>query len=207
MESLQKKIEKNEIRKNLRTSILKMEEENKRCESSLVCREFINSKFYAECKSFFSYSPLNSEVDVSEINCQILKDKKSLFLPRCNSDGTMEFYKISSEIDFFNQVEKGYFGIYEPKKNLQKVSDYDFEDSCFLVPGLGFSYKGARIGKGKGYYDKYFLNLKLKDINSTIVKIGIHFSCQILKDIPSESHDMKMNFLLGPEGFVISDCH
>jgi 5-formyltetrahydrofolate cyclo-ligase len=58
-----------------------------------------------------------------------------------------------------------------------------------IVPGLGFSPDGKRLGRGKGFYDRYFEK-------SSVLKIGIAFEMQILNDIPTETHDMKMDFVV-----------
>jgi 5-formyltetrahydrofolate cyclo-ligase len=58
-----------------------------------------------------------------------------------------------------------------------------------LVPGLGFTLFGTRLGRGKGFYDKYL------EAN-TALKIGIAFEMQIEKEIPKESHDIKMDFVV-----------
>lgn len=58
-----------------------------------------------------------------------------------------------------------------------------------LVPGLGFSSTGKRLGRGKGFYDRYLEG-------SNAVKIGIAFEVQIEEDIPVDSHDVKMDFVV-----------
>ncbi|MBC7712343.1 MAG: 5-formyltetrahydrofolate cyclo-ligase [Rhizobacter sp.] len=58
-----------------------------------------------------------------------------------------------------------------------------------LIPGLGFSKDGKRLGRGKGFYDRYLEH-------SSAVKIGIAFEMQIEKDIPTDDHDIKMDFVV-----------
>lgn len=58
-----------------------------------------------------------------------------------------------------------------------------------IVPGLGFSPEGKRLGRGKGFYDRYFEK-------RSAIKIGVAFEMQILNDIPTEPHDMKMDFVV-----------
>lgn len=58
-----------------------------------------------------------------------------------------------------------------------------------IVPGLGFSKDGARLGRGKGFYDRY-----LKD--RAVIKIGIGFEMQIIEEIPTDPHDIKMDFVV-----------
>jgi 5-formyltetrahydrofolate cyclo-ligase len=58
-----------------------------------------------------------------------------------------------------------------------------------IVPGLGFSSNGLRLGRGKGFYDRYLEN-------KSVIKIGIAFEMQIEKDIPTDPHDVKMDFVV-----------
>ena len=58
-----------------------------------------------------------------------------------------------------------------------------------LIPGVGFDLSGARIGRGKGYYDRY-----LQEIES--LRIGLAWSGQILEKIPVESHDCHMDYII-----------
>ncbi len=58
-----------------------------------------------------------------------------------------------------------------------------------LVPGLGFTKDGKRIGRGKGFYDRYL-------VSSTAVKVGIAFDQQIEDSIPTEEHDQLMDFVV-----------
>ena len=58
-----------------------------------------------------------------------------------------------------------------------------------IVPGLGFAKDGSRLGRGKGFYDKY-----LED--KSVIKIGVSFEMQIMDCIPTDPHDVKMNFIV-----------
>lgn len=75
-------------------------------------------------------------------------------------------------------------GILGPSESAKEVSP-----NIVIVPGLGFTKDGARLGRGKGFYDRY-----LED--KSVIKIGIGFEMQIDEDIPSEPHDVKMDFLV-----------
>lgn len=62
---------------------------------------------------------------------------------------------------------------------------------CF-VPGVGFDLSGARLGRGRGYYDRY---LETRDV----LKIGLAWSGQVLSKIPVEQHDAHMDFIITEE--------
>ena len=61
--------------------------------------------------------------------------------------------------------------------------------NIIIVPGLGFSTDGKRLGRGKGFYDRYLEK-------SSAIKIGIAFEMQIKADIPTDPHDVVMNFVV-----------
>lgn len=58
-----------------------------------------------------------------------------------------------------------------------------------IIPGLGFGLKGERLGRGKGYYDRFLAS-------SESIKIGVCFESQVLNNIPVEEHDIKMDYLV-----------
>ena len=58
-----------------------------------------------------------------------------------------------------------------------------------FIPGLGFDLKGARIGRGKGFYDRYLEHGK-------VTKIALAWSEQIVESVPVESHDCHMDFII-----------
>lgn len=71
-----------------------------------------------------------------------------------------------------------------PKHSAKEVAP-----KIIIVPGLGFTKDGTRLGRGRGFYDKY-----LED--KSVVKIGIGFEMQIIENIPIDPHDVKMDFVI-----------
>ena len=64
-----------------------------------------------------------------------------------------------------------------------------------LFPGLAFSSKGTRLGHGAGYYDR-----GLENFQGT--RVGLCFAIQFLEtEIPSEAHDIEMNYVVTENGF------
>ncbi len=65
----------------------------------------------------------------------------------------------------------------------------DCEIDVAIIPGLLFDLRGFRLGRGKGYYDKLLPKL-------SCISIGIGFDFQIVKKLPSDTHDFKMDCLV-----------
>ena len=104
-------------------------------------------------------------------------------------DKTLELIKTA--MDYLEKLEKGNFEIMEPKDSCKKAEKID----CVLIPTVGISKSGVRLGYGKGYYDRF---LSLIDA----VKISLTYSKQIVKSIPNDSHDVKIDWIITEDGNV-----
>ena len=96
-------------------------------------------------------------------------------------------YLVSSDIELCLYKEpfiKNALNILEPENPI-KIKEVD----VFLVPGVAFTASGKRLGRGGGYYDK--LLSKYPDT----LKIGITFNERIMQDLPTESHDISMDYV------------
>ena len=141
---------------------------------------------YINSQNIACYFPIGSEVDTYAIMLDILRQNKCLLLPRIVNDNLM-FYNVPS----LEKLEKGNFGIMEPKDSCKKADRID----CVLIPTVGVSKLGIRLGYGKGYYDKF--------LSSTdAIKISLTYSKQIVKIIPSDSHDIKMNWIVTEDDYI-----
>lgn len=82
----------------------------------------------------------------------------------------------------------GRFGIREPAEG-DAVPARALD--AVLVPGLGFSPDGARIGYGGGYYDRFLATLR-----EDALRIGVCYECQVRDRLPTEQHDVPMTHLI-----------
>ena len=141
------------------------------------------------------------EISVSKIIEQAIKDNKKVALPKIdNENSVMDFYFVDS----LNNVEpEKVYGILEPNSICEKVILSELKGNVvILVPGRAFNLHGERIGRGKGFYDK-FLSLISEYKNSINLKVcGVSYSVQITKDFPVEETDYKMEYLLCEYGIT-----
>ena len=69
-----------------------------------------------------------------------------------------------------------------------------------LVPLLAFDNNKNRLGYGKGFYDRYLNNLKKS--KNKIEAIGVAFSFQNYKKIPTSKFDFQLNKVFTEKGFL-----
>ena len=88
------------------------------------------------------------------------------------------------------------------KWDIPQPSEIHKEDDCLqtggldliLTPGLAFSKEGHRLGRGKGFYDKFFH--KYCSMYTPPYLIGLALTPSIVADIPCTLNDYKMDEVL-----------
>ncbi len=126
------------------------------------------------------YYPIGSEILTQDIIQELLSNGKDVFLPKVIGEN-IEFRKITD----FSSLEKGSFDIMEPKEDCQIDNNLD----VVLVPTVGISSTGVRLGYGHGFYDRYLAEHKTTTISLTLEK-------QIVKNIPKSEHDIIINWII-----------
>jgi 5-formyltetrahydrofolate cyclo-ligase len=128
-----------------------------------------------------TYVPLENEVDINQY-----LTTQALLTTTCvvNNETKVCVYE--------EPLEKNKFNVYQPT-NLKIINDVDI----FLVPGLGFDYKGTRLGKGSGVYDKLLSKFPES------LYFGITDKQHLVNDIPSEIHDIQMHALVTHDELIV----
>ena len=126
------------------------------------------------------YYPIGSEILTQDIIQELLSNAKEVFLPKVIGD-KMEFRRI---VDFSN-LEKGSFDIMEPKDDCKVDNKLD----VILIPTVGITPKGIRLGYGHGFYDRFLVENKVTTISLILEK-------QVVKNIPKSEHDVIIDWIV-----------
>lgn len=174
---------KQELRLLARKKLSQTTDEDRIRKSTLLSKNLFG--FLKELKSIHdnfivgAFAPLLDEADwFLELN-----DRGIVFaFPTLNESGQMVFLESRLEDLLITEVFK--VKVRTPcKQNREVVPD------ILLIPGLGFTAVGDRLGRGKGFYDKYLEKFKGQ-------KIGICFQEQIFESIPTERHDQFVDYVV-----------
>ncbi len=123
----------------------------------------------------FTYASTPIEVDTRRIIAYCLERGIPVALP-VSGDEELSFYYIDS----IGKLSRGRFNIDEPP--LDKPADFDKNTLC-IVPALCADGTGARLGYGRGYYDRFLGGFCGKSV--VVCYSGFR------RDVPSEPHDIK----------------
>lgn len=175
----------------LKTELRKAVKELKRQYSEAQLREqslqpisrLLAHRRMKSAQTVLMYYSLPDEVYTHEAIDKLVADGKRVLLPVVTGENTMQLHVYESTAD----LKEGAYGIMEPAgelfADLQKID-------VAVVPGVAFDSHGNRMGRGKGYYDRFLA------LAPQTYKIGICFRFQQFDDIPSTPLDIKMDEII-----------
>jgi len=155
--------------------------------SASIQRRLIDWDGYRHSGAILLYAAAGGEVATDALFADALAAGKSVFYPRLNaSRDRVEIVALGDRAS----LRPGAYGILEPQgEELAKPGDLDRLLIC--VPGLAFSVAGVRLGRGGGHYDRL-----LAVLAPPAVTVGLAYSFQLLDELPSKSHDRRLDFIV-----------
>jgi 5-formyltetrahydrofolate cyclo-ligase len=172
------KEKKQKLRQELREKIKNFKDFG---ESEKLCNMLKFYPKYQVSDNVLLYASLKGEVDLFSL----LKDKtKKFYFPKIFQD-QIKIYQISSKEDLI----VGGFGILEPKNCAYEVSLETID--TVIAPGLAFTLKGDRLGRGMGFYDRFLKKLRTK--NPEVFVCALAYDFQIMSTVYADKNDEKVD--------------
>jgi 5-formyltetrahydrofolate cyclo-ligase len=178
------------LRLAIRDRLTKLSDHDRDIESRVICKEL--KKILGETPQTIGvFVPFGDEPDIKPLINDLFAAKWTVCVPKVARDH-MVFEKVESLDDVAkNPVTK----IPEPIDG--EPIDEDLLN-VIIVPGRAFTAKGDRIGRGSGGYDRWMEAQKTR--NTDTKSIGICFECQIVQEVPLETHDQPVNMVVTSRG-------
>ncbi len=174
--------DKKQIRKFIAAKKKFMPKSELQNRSDVIMKEIELSQEFIAAKTILAYWSMPDEVQTHQF-IEKWNDVKNFLLPQVDGDnlkvrvyeGPKSFKKNPS------------FNVYEPtgkeEKNLNKID-------LVIVPGIAFDRKNNRLGRGKGYYDRFLTKVK------KAVKMGVAFDFQLVREIPVDKTDVPVDLVI-----------
>ncbi|MCA9036055.1 MAG: 5-formyltetrahydrofolate cyclo-ligase [Planctomycetaceae bacterium] len=179
---------KDEMRKQAHAN--RNAQENKDELSRRIVGAFMSLPEYAVANTVMFYIDVRSEVRTRHDLELALQSGKTIVVPWCNAEGELELFRLVS----MDELEVGMYKILEPRQDLRHLPEKQVNVEAIdliMVPGVGFDQRGARMGHGKGYYDKL-----LEHARPDTPLIALAFECQLFEEIPVAAHDVFMDAVI-----------
>ena len=178
-------MEKSELRKIIRNRKRQYSSSQLEELSLSVLSRLNNNEQLAAAQTVLMYYSLPDEVNTHQYIDHLIRQGKRVLLPEVIDSEHMEIREYTGKQD----LKEGSFHIMEPIGAIFPEEKYK-EIEVGIIPGMSFDGKGNRLGRGKGYYDRFLE--KVPDM----YKIGICFDFQKEESIPTEVTDIKMNEII-----------
>jgi 5-formyltetrahydrofolate cyclo-ligase len=166
-----------------------------------------NLPVWKQYDTILAFLSMPDEIDTMPLLEAAFDAGKTVFVPRVETGGaggekTIRFYKIGSAA---GPWRNGPFGIREPAvsgtgggENGRPLEPRDFP-ALVITPGLAFDREGNRLGRGGGFYDRFFAETDAAGLKYTALGFGLE--CQILNAVPAEEFDKKVSLFQNLVGF------
>lgn len=175
------------LRTRIRAALKTISAEARAHASAQACDRVRAQPVWKNARSILSFAPLPEELDLWPLLAEALAEGKAVALPRFVSQ--TQTYVAARIQDLRTGIRVGQFNIREPAKHCVEIQP-DLPDMV-LVPGVAFDSHGRRLGHGRGFYDRLLTGMRG-------LKCGVAFDEQIVTEVPTNAHDVGMNFILTP---------
>lgn len=178
-------MDKVSLRKHIRALKSALSEGQKLMEADAVFSAIERMPHFVKANAILLYYSLPDELPTHKIVSKWATSKK-VYLPRVAGD--------SLEIAPFGQLAKeSRYGIEEPVSPAVSPSVIDL----VIVPAVALDTRGNRLGRGKGYYDRFL------PLCQSAYTIGVSFDCQLVDNLPTEPFDVPLDAVVTASNMII----
>ena len=172
-------MDKQELRRHIRQLKKACAPESLDTQSRHILRKLAGHPAFQQAETVMFYASLPDEVRTLDF-IEEWRNKKRIILPTVVGDDI-----IPVELTPDSPMQEGDFHILEPQSH-----PYEGPLDLIVVPGMAFDRQGHRLGRGKGYYDRFLI--KYPEVKT----IGICFDFQLLDEVPAEPHDQVIDEII-----------
>ena len=180
---------KSAIRKQLRETLQAMSEPDRHAKSLAACTFISTSPEFAAARVVMLYLSTPTEVDTAPLALRAWQAGKTVVVPKVSWD---QRRMLPTEITSLKDAMTTTGPVREPIAG--RPMPVEFID-LVIVPGLGFTADGHRIGRGMGFYDRF-----LAQDDFLGLSCGLSFEEQIVERLPMLDHDMPLSMLATDRG-------
>ena len=170
---------KKELRQNIRTAKKQHTKEELQRQSEAVMQKLASHPWFLAAEKVMLYASLPDEVQTLAF-IEEWRHRKTIILPTVVGDDI-----IPVELADDTVFAEGDFHIPEPQNH-----PYNGGFDLVVVPGMAFDAEGHRLGRGRGYYDRFLAQ------HPQVHTIGLCFDFQLVPEVPSEPHDRTIDEIL-----------
>lgn len=179
-------MDKAQLRRQLLDCLIAINPRQRSEKSRKACQNLLSTAHFQEASTVMMFVSLPHEVDTSEVILHAWQLGKTVAVPKIS---WQQRHMIAVQI---HSLETGFSTSASGLQNPTAGVPVPFgEIDLVVTPMLGIDKEGHRLGRGGGYYDKFFAHPELK-----AVKCAFGFEEQFIESIPTVDHDVPVDMLV-----------
>jgi 5-formyltetrahydrofolate cyclo-ligase len=183
-------IDKKELRKKMKGLLKEVGPEVNRDEGRKAAMLLCGTDDWKRYARMLLYVSMEHEFDTGPLLERAFAEGKEVYVPRTEGDSQMRFYRIRS---MDGPWTTGAFDIREPRDcNSETLFDPAGGPAFIATPALAFDRQGNRMGRGRGYYDRFFASLPE---SGDFFLCGYCLTVQVVDKVPIEPFDRRVDAL------------
>lgn len=191
MSEIRSDVSKTTIRRQLRETLAQMSATDRHSKSTAACSLLSSTPEFSLARVVMLFISMPAEIETSSLALKCWQAGKTVVVPKVSWD---QRRMLPVEVNCLNSASLTTtgLGVREPIAGTPiPVREIDL----VVVPGLGFTEHGYRIGRGMGFYDRF-----LAQTDFIGVSCGLAFAEQVLPNLPMLDHDMPLSMLATDRG-------
>jgi 5-formyltetrahydrofolate cyclo-ligase len=148
---------------------------------------------FCHARTVMTYLDFRGEVRTRMFLPKMWRRGKTVLAPFCLGEDLGLFVLESPD-----ELSPGAWGIPEPRPELRGATGKRAEPESIdvaLIPGAAFDRRGGRLGRGKGFYDRFLPRLRPEAL-----KVGLAFECQLTPEVPLSPQDVRVDLVITEAG-------
>jgi 5-formyltetrahydrofolate cyclo-ligase len=139
------------------------------------------------------YAAIRDEADPGAAEAPLLARGLRLAYPRV--EGLDLHFHLATRADL---APRPPWGLLEPSADAPLASLDQL--ALMVVPGLGFTARGERLGNGRGFYDRALA--RARAVNPGLLSVGFALAVQVVPTLPVEPHDQRVDAVVTERGLT-----
>ncbi|HET6487196.1 MAG TPA: 5-formyltetrahydrofolate cyclo-ligase [Spirochaetia bacterium] len=179
---------KGELRREIQSRLRRIAREDLSARSRRVAIRLQAEAAWKTADSILCFLSMPHEIETAAIIEAAVRDHGAAAVPRIEGERIRFVLLPSGEPD----LERDRFGIPVPGPDWPQWDSDGAGRILVVTPGLAFDRDGNRLGRGKGYYDRFLQECRAR-VGDRLVALGVCFEEQLVEAVPHTERDQTVD--------------
>lgn len=190
---------KRELRARMRELLASLDARELNKRSLRAALQFQGTEVWQDAAVALCFLSMPGELDSSALIRAAHASGKRVAVPRIEGDA-IRFLFLPPDAE---ELPRDSLGIPVPRAEWEPFSLRRGERVLVATPGLAFDRQGNRLGRGRGYYDRFLAEAR-DALGKELVAFGICLSDQLVEQVPHTERDQRLDGVVTDQEAILA---